>query len=181
MFGHCCKGFQTWVAGVIFTRTVSATTIKCGVSWDPYLMTFHVLVFFIDCWSIQKEWSQNFHVWTLGRLPNTSCRGNHYPSVVAPTMKYGVSWELQVTSFCYCLGSHHQIRCKLGPLCNGISCVSVFHRFLEQKKNDHKILCLDIGREGLQTQVAGAIITRLSRLPPSNVCKLGLWWMAFHV
>ena len=34
---------------------VLAPTVKCGVSWDPHVTAFYVLVFFIGSWSMQKE------------------------------------------------------------------------------------------------------------------------------
>jgi hypothetical protein len=54
MFAHW-EGFQTQVAGIIMMQTVVAPTIKCGTSWDPYVMAFHVSVFFIGSLSIQRE------------------------------------------------------------------------------------------------------------------------------
>jgi hypothetical protein len=58
---------------------------------------------------------------------------------------------------------------KLGPLCNGISCVSVFHRFLEHtKRMITKFSCLDIGKAS-KHELQAPWLRRLLWLPPSNV------------
>ncbi len=48
-------------------QTVLAPTIKCGASWDPYVMAVIVLVFFIGSLSIQKRMTTKLSCLGIGK------------------------------------------------------------------------------------------------------------------